>query len=118
MPYTDSITSLANATLVCQRRTSAAFIDGRAQPPVLTPFNAVASVQPGQGRDLQRLPQGHIVGDVQVLFTKTEMRAGAEGTGTLGDLVTYKGKTFEVEHVEDWSSFGAPYWRAIMRATG
>lgn len=120
MSYSDSITSLANATLTVTRRQEAAPINGRAQPPTISTLSILASAQPTSGRDLLRLGDGRITGDRWTVYTKTRIyigstEAGIEG-GYLPDLITIGDKQHEVEHLEHWSAFGSEHYKAICRA--
>lgn len=118
MSYAAAIGSLANDTIVISRRAQAARVAGREQPPAsVTTIPARASVQTPTGKDLQRLAEGRLVGDVRVVFTRMALLVGGPGTGFLPDFVSFEGLVYEVEHVEHWKSFGANYYRAVVRAT-
>lgn len=117
MPYTDSITSLANeSALLVTRRAVSPRIAGRDQPPTITSFTIVASVQPITGRELERLSDGKIDSELFTIYTKTELKIGGGGSGLLPDLISYLMKTLEVEKLEPWDAFGAKYYKAIARA--
>ena len=120
MSYTDSITALANATLTVTRRQQVAPIAGRAQAPTTSTLSILASAQPASGRDMQRLADGKITGDLWTVWTKTRLYIGATEGGTEGgylpDLITIGDKQHEVEHLEHWSAFGSEHYKAICRA--
>lgn len=118
MPFTDSISDLANYDLTCIRRAEAPRVDGREQPTINTSFSAPkCSVQPPTNEDLKRLPEGRRIDDTFVVFTRTRLQIGGPGTGFKPDLVTIDGKLYEVEHLEHWPDFGTEYWYAIVRRT-
>lgn len=120
MSYADSITSLANVTLTVTRRQQSALIAGRAQPPTTSTLSIVASAQPTSGRDLQRLEDGRITGDLWTVWTKTRLYIGSMESGTEGgylpDLIQIGDKQHEIEHLEHWPAFGAEHYKAICRA--
>ena len=83
MSYADSITSLANQTVTVTRRQVSSRIKGRAQPPVVATFAITASVQATSGRDLKRLPDGRITGDVWTVYTRQQLYLGCTESGEL-----------------------------------
>lgn len=113
MAYTDSITSLANVTGIGTRRTEAPRVDGRVMPSIDVAFSFTASAQPTTGKDLQRLPEGRDVSELITIYTKTEIKMEAPDAGLLADLITIRGRTYEVQHVEPWDAFGFAYWKAV-----
>lgn len=115
MSYVESIPSLANAELTVTRRQETPRIDGREQPPTLTTFLIIASVQTPTGKDISRLAEGRNVEDLRVVFTQTALVSGGPGTGFKSDVLTIEGAPFEVEHLEPWSGFGMSYCRAVVR---
>lgn len=114
--YVDSIASLANYSLQCIRRAESPRVDGREQPTIDTPFSAPdSSVQPPTNEDLRRLPEGRSIDDVLVVFTRTMLQIGGPGTGYKPDLITIRGRLYEVEHLENWPALGREYWYAVVR---
>lgn len=120
MSVADSITSLANQTLTVTRRQVQPRVKGRAVPPVTSQFAILASVQAVTGRDLQRLGDGRITGDVWSIYTRTQLYIGSTETtaeaGYQPDLVEVAGKLCEVEHLETWPHLGDVFYKAIVRA--
>lgn len=120
MSYADSIPSLSNGSLTVTRRLQVAPVSGRAQAPTTSTLSIVAQFQPTSGRDLQRMGDGRITGDLWTVWTKTRLYIGSAETGTEGgylpDLVTIGDKQHEVEHLGHWSAFGAQHYKAICRA--
>lgn len=115
MPYTDSIASLANATIVGLRRAEQPRAAGRVVPSVDTPFSFIASFQPANGKELQRLPEGKRNGDIIAIYTTQALTIGGPGTGFLPDRVTVDGSSYEVEHVEHWKAFGREHYECLAR---
>lgn len=120
MSYADSITSLANQSVTVTRRQVSSRIKGRAQPPVVTTFAITASVQATSGRDLKRLPDGRITGDVWTVYTRQQLFIGCTEAGSEAgyqpDLLQIDGKLCEIEHLETWPHLGSVYYKAICRA--
>lgn len=71
-----------------------------------------AVVHPITGRELRALPEGYRTREPIAVYTTAALRTASEPDGTPPDLVTWKGETYEVQAVEDWSSNGA-FWRAV-----
>lgn len=113
--YTDSIIALSNAAIVVTRRVEAARVDGKTQPSSDITFSLDVSMQPADGRDLQRLPEGRIEGKRFVMWAPVEIIA-AGPPGVLADLVTWRGEVYEVEHVEPYLGFfDRDHWECIIR---
>lgn len=66
-------------------------------------FDAVASITPLKGRELARLPEGRRENGAVQAFLIVELRNG--------DRFTWSSATYEVDVVEDWSTYG--YWRVL-----
>lgn len=60
----------------------------------------LATVNPIPGRVLETLPEGEREGDQRRVITKFNLRATDEDLGTLGDIVVYEGREFEVRDVQ------------------
>jgi len=84
-------------------------------PAVSSTFTITASVQPLSGRQLDRLPELLRSREVQVLFTKDELRIASATTE--GDLVTIDGDVWEVQQVENWRTL-ATFTRCLVARRG
>ena len=76
-------------------------------------YYAVGSVQPSPGRDLEQLPEGERTGSFVTIVTT--FRLFPLTATTAPDQVIWQGKSYRVQHVEDWSNFGQGFVSAICR---
>jgi hypothetical protein len=104
----DVIEALGTDTYVVTRSTSAQGDDGhgRVAAGAITTLPIVASIQPASGRVLERLPEGERSGDFIRVWTATPLQTTDATTGLAGDTLVYKGKSYQVEQVNDWSESG------------
>lgn len=73
-----------------------------------TSLSFKGSIQPlgASARELQEvLPEGVLLDDVRVLYTKTNLRTGSDRTGVEADEVDFQGQEFEVFKVDQWYAF-------------
>lgn len=64
----------------------------------------VGSVQPASGKTLQRLPDALRVADVSSFWIKGVITA--DGSGKYPDLISFRGRRFQVQVVFDWTNYG------------
>ncbi len=96
------------------RRGAVTFDKGRVKAGSTTPVNIVASVQPvPPGRFSELLPEGQNEKGMVEIFSDTELFATDETAKTLGDLLPYKGQTYEIKKVERWDPTDLTHWDAI-----
>lgn len=101
------IDDFATGTYTLTRRATSGYTGGIANAPTNTTVSISASVQPANGRDLLRLPEGRRTQETQVVFSATELRVGGENLGYDADLITIAGRTWEVQQVQTWVPPGA-----------
>jgi hypothetical protein len=71
-----------------------------------------ASVQPAAGESLQLLPEGTRTTDAIEVWGVTEMRPLRREEGKKATVITWKGRKYSAEYVEDWYQQGR-YWFAL-----
>ncbi len=87
------------------------YVDGRkadvedGQP---TEVACAAQVTPATGRDLLRLPEGRTAAEAQRVLIEADQLGGLV-TLKVGDVMAYRGSTYEVAHVADWAAQGGFY---------
>ncbi len=68
-------------------------------------FKTVGSVQPASGKTLQRLPEALRLADVSSFWIKAGIVVGAGVT--YPDIISFRGRRYQVQTVQDWSNWGA-----------
>lgn len=113
------VSLLAETTISVQRYAAGSYVDGAyVRGAAEAPIEALASVQPAPGRDVQRLPEGTRTGETVAIYTSgLALRAPDPEAGLEGDLVTIGGRVFRVQLVEDWTGAGN-YGRALAVLEG
>jgi hypothetical protein len=108
------VSSLSGGVVVTvARRATGSLAQGRYTPASPTTFTIPdAVVSPATGRDLLRLPEGVRTREVLAILSTVELRTANEHAATPADVVTYKGRAYEVQTVEDWTDNGG-FWRAL-----
>lgn len=104
------------ATYSVRRRDPGSYVDGNWVPAgSYTDFDIVASIQPIKGRELELLPMGQRTTEAVTIYTKSGLRPTIEKQDVKGDLVSYKGRQYEVHKVEEWefSWDGLAHFKAI-----
>jgi len=70
-------------------------------------LETVGSVQPASNRVVQKLPEAMRVANVQSFWIKAVIVASAPGK--YASTIVYRGQTYQVQTVADWSAFGEGY---------
>lgn len=70
-----------------------------------TNFATVGSVQPASGKTLSRLPDALRVSNISSFWIKADIVV--DGTGKYPDIISFRGKRFQVQTVFDWQNYGA-----------
>jgi hypothetical protein len=92
------------STYTYQRRNPQVWVKGRTSPATLqAAVSFRASIQPMNGRELLVLPEGERTREYIKLYTDTQLNMADPVTGAKGDLVSYKGRTWEVTQSNDWN---------------
>lgn len=86
----------------------------RAGPPAPPVPDELCSVQPLQGDDVQRLPEGARVDAWRNVYTRFPLAGPDTRTGRKGDVILIDGVPFEVEKANPWAS-AAGVTHALVR---
>lgn len=71
-----------------------------------TTSDIVASVQSPTAAQLMQLPEGQRVEDSITVYTSTLIQTAQTPAGAKADRLIYRGKTYEVQKLFDWSPNG------------
>lgn len=105
------------STYTYQRRNQNVKVDGHTSPPTLqTPVEFRASIQPLSGRDRLLLPEGDRNRNFVRIYTDTQLTMESQVGKTLGDIVTYAGKTWQVQETDDWNLNAYKHFKFIAVA--
>lgn len=88
--------------------------DGRAVVATPSTFSVVASVQPLNGRDLLRLPEGERSTERVKVYANTQLFVS--GAGQVADLITVAGIQYEVETAQAVLGADGNYWKMVCRS--
>lgn len=109
---------LGGTTYVITRRGPVTYVNGLPVRPAPTTFNVVASVQPLNGQDLIRAPEGLRRSDARkaYLYITDQVRT-VLANGNEADLMTVNGVVYEIYHVDPYNIFSPlPHQRAYLQA--
>lgn len=76
-----------------------------------TPEDATGVVQPAMARELERLPEADRVKSTIAVFTVAPLRVGDEAQGISADGIVWRGDTYTIAAVEDWTQYG--FYKAL-----
>lgn len=76
--------------------------------------NTVGSVQPADGRMIERLPEAERIGNFMSFWMKGTIVASAPGKYT--DILVFQGQRFQVKTVFDWSTWGSGWCEGLCVA--
>lgn len=97
------------------RRVQTVGVDGVAVIAPTPVLGVVAVVQPGGKDALVRVPDAGNPDDWIVAYTTQQLVAHDLAAGRYGDLLTWRGREYQVALVDDWSNYGANYVKALAR---
>ena len=109
---------LGGSTYVITRRGPVTYVNGLPVRPAPTTFSVVASVQPLNGQDLIRAPEGLRRSDARkaYLYITDQVRT-VLANGNEADLMTVDGVVYEIYHVDPYNAFSPlPHQRAYLQA--
>lgn len=109
------IASLGTGTYTVTRTAAATWASGRATAGATSPITIDAVILPVTGKKLERLPEGMRNNDVIAIWTSTLLRTSEGADSAFPDLVTYGGKSYQVEVVEAWAESGSYYKYLAMK---
>lgn len=81
--------------------------------PAVSTFQAVGSLQPLEGRQVDVLPELLREREVKVFFTPAELRTGGEEGEA--DRLVVEGEEWEVHSVKDWATLGGYHEALVVR---
>lgn len=91
------------ASYTVDRDTGSSYVNGRAVSGGTTVVNITASIQPFNGKEIERLPEGQRSNRTIKIYTTTRLFTARVNGQTKPDLVNYDSTKFEVFHVENWT---------------
>lgn len=91
--------------------------DGRYREGTPSTLSIRAVIQPVRGRDLLRLPEGQRTEEMIAIYTETELQTASAPGGGTADVVSYRGKSYQVQTVEAWNELGN-FYKAIAAKVG
>ena len=99
------------------RTVTASPVGGLAQLASTTTTTIIGSVQPATAQELLRMPDGERVGGAVTVRSSFALIAGGidplTGIDRTADQVVFKGVTYTVMSVQDWTDFGFGYVEAL-----
>ncbi len=112
--YLDSALSLlATGIYLITRPLASTYVNGVEVPdPAPTQFYVEAVVNPLNGIDLRRLPEGRRSTDFREVFTSVSLNTNSDTYGA--DQILVGTDTFEVQGSEPWQ-FGGNMWRSMVQ---
>ena len=111
-----TVLELASGTYTVTRSNPGTYgTDGRLSLGSTSTFTITASVQPLNGRDLLRLPDGERTTERLKVYTPTQLFT--QGAGQAPDVITVAGINYQVETAEVWGPDGN-YYKLIVRSIG
>lgn len=110
-----SLISRFGTTYTVKRRNAGSYVGGHWQPAGTTEFEIIASIQPLRGKEMELLPEGERSKERVRIYTKSGLQQTIEKLAIKGDLVSYKGREYEVKSIEEWefSRDGLAHFKAI-----
>ncbi len=105
----DMITTIMRfAVPVTVRRTDAGIVNaiGIYVPGADSTLTINACVQPANGRDIERLPEGMRTKDMYRIYSDALLYSAESPSGRPADVVEYKGDDLRVVRVERWGDVG------------
>jgi hypothetical protein len=106
LPFTESVTRRRYAS-------GSAGSDGRPIAGTSTDLTILASIQPVQGKQLQRLAEGLRARVTLVAYTETEFRTADPVAQVDADELVYQGEVYVVDRVEHWTQV-LPHFEAYL----
>lgn len=102
-----------NTTFVIRRQTQGAFVKGRYQASTQD-IPVTGIVAPASSKDLELLPEGDRESGMKTFYTDVPLNV--TGTGAISDVCIFRGQTYKLTQVSDYSSNG--YWKALGTLRG
>ena len=93
-------------TIEVLRQSQGSYVKGRWEPGESESLFIKANVQPADGKDLEKLSEGRREHETIKIYSAFELRTVDKERQIQPDVVIWKGRRFQIEHVDDWSSEG------------
>lgn len=77
--------------------------------------DVVGSVQINAPEVLERFPDAGRPDQWIRIYTTTRLIAQDDAAATYGDVITWRGRTYQVKAVDDWGNYGVGYVKALAR---
>lgn len=90
------------------------YIDGVWQPPSSADVDIEISIQPLNGHELLKLPQGDRTREWLKGYTAVDLQTADETTGRRGDFIIYNNKTYEVIKSERWKETDLNHYKVLL----
>lgn len=103
------VAAFAVAGLKVRRTYTGEFRDGFYTPGSTVDKPITASVQRISGKDLERLPSGERTQEALTVYSVEPLYITAAPDGAISDKLLYRGKTYKLLSVNDWSDNGRYY---------
>lgn len=107
------INSFMTEVIKVQRFGVGEYVKGVYQPGDTTELEIPASVQPMKPNERLLLPEGQRTKEVVKIFTVERLCTTDERGGTKADIITSKGRLFEIAGVDDWTKTDLPHFMSI-----
>lgn len=102
-----------NTTFTIRRQAQGTFVKGRYQT-TTEDITVTGIVAPASGKDLELLPEGDRESGMKTFYTEVPMYV--TGKGSVSDVCIFRGQTYKLTSVNDYSSNG--YWKALGTLRG
>lgn len=94
------------------RLAAGSLVKGQYTPGAPSTFAIIAFIEPLNGRELEDVPEGQRGNEIRVLYTLTEVRAGANP-----DTVTIDGEPWTAIRAERFDGLGGTHYRVRLART-
>lgn len=113
MATADLLTLMAGTDLTVTRYGTGPFVNGTYVAGATSTFTALMCVQPANDRDLINQEQAQRSKRWLKGYTDTELNTVITSSSNKADRVSFGGKDFEVQHVEQWPG-DLNHWKVLM----
>jgi hypothetical protein len=95
------------------RKAAGSYVNGIFVAGAVSSISATASVQPLNGREQVTLSELQRAKETLKMYTSTEVFVSNEAAGRSADLVSLRGRVYEVQRVEPWE-YDFSFFKAIL----
>lgn len=108
-----SLISGFSEPITITRKAPGSFVNGIFVDGAVSSISATASVQPLNGREQVTLSELQRAKETLKMYTTTEVLVSNEAAGQRADLVSLRGRVYEVQRVEPWE-YDLSFFKAIL----